>query len=230
MATTSPPSMRGLQKAKIYQWDADAKSKAADGIEIECMFNPYEYRVSKSNEYRETPQNDADTQTGELQSTGSQQLSLNLLFDTYESGHDLTKTMSDLWKLMQVKTNRDSGKGAKVPPPTVAFEWGVFRFVAQITQMTQTFTLFKADGTPVRAKVDVNFKQYLDVEDYTNQNPTSGSQIAERVWVVVAGDRLDTIAFSVYHDAASWRRIAEHNHLRNPLALRPGLHLRIPLD
>jgi nucleoid-associated protein YgaU len=98
--------------------------------------------------------------------------------------------------------------------------------------MTQRFTLFTHQGVPVRAKVDVDFSQYTDPEDYQQlkQNPTSGGGPAEKIWKVTAGDRLDNIAASVYQNSSRWRQIAEHNNLKNPLALRPGQVLRIPLD
>ena len=96
--------------------------------------------------------------------------------------------------------------------------------------MTQKFTLFKPDGTPVRAKVEVTFTQYTDVEDYPNQNPTSGGGPNERVHRVISGERLDTIAAKVYRDATKWRLIAEHNKIGDPLALRPGQTIRIPFD
>ena len=113
--------------------------------------------------------------------------------------------------------------------PQVAFEWGVFKFVSYITQMTQKFTLFKNDGTPVRANADVTFTQYTDVNDYPDQNPTSGGGPNERVYRVIAGDRLDTIANHVYRDSTKWRLIADHNRISNPHRLQPGQLLRIPI-
>jgi hypothetical protein len=41
---------------------------------------------------------------------------------------------------------------------------------------------------------------------------------------------LDLIAAEVYDDAAKWRLVAEHNQIADPLALRPGMRLRVPLD
>jgi hypothetical protein len=161
---------------------------------------------------------------------GAQTLKLSLIFDKYETGEDVTQTTRKLWKFMETKTQEKSKKAENLWPPHAAFEWGVFRFVSYITSMSQRFTLFKQDGTPVRAKVDVTFTQYKDVEDYKPQNPTSGGGPMERVWQVTAGDRLDTIASEVYRDATKWRLIAEHNGLRDPLALWPGQQLRIPMS
>lgn len=215
------PTTRGnLAPAMIY----DLKQGKSSGIA--CMFNPYEYKVSKQNSYAEKPANRSTTPHFEFSKSGPQTLSLSLLFDTFESGQDVSVVTNQLWKLMEPKT--DTGGKQKEPPPEVAFEWGVFRFQAVITSMTQTFTLFQKDGTPVRAKVDVTFTQHVDENDYPRQNPTSGGGPLRRLWVVRAGERLDAIAAETLGSAARWRQIAEANGLSNPLALRPGQQLAIP--
>ena len=209
-----------LVAAKIYD--------ITGGPSVDCMFNPFEYTVSKTNTWEEKAKNQADVPHVEFKKAGAQTLKLELIFDTYETGDDVSKTTNKLWKLMESKTRQEGNTTKKVPPPEVAFEWGVFRFEAVITTMTQKFTLFKVDGTPVRAKVDVTFSQYKDVNDYPAQNPTSGGGDIERVWRVVSGDRLDAIAYAVYQDTSKWRLIAERNKVRDPLALHPGQTLIIP--
>jgi len=223
------PNTRGdLVPATIYEVDKDGKK--ASGISVDCMFNPFEYTVSKTNTYQEQARNDADTPKGEFFKSGAQTLKLNLVFDTYEEDKDVSLETNKLWKLMMSKTQSDSSQNEKIEPPQVAFKWGVFKFVSFITNMTQKFSLFKKDGTPVRANVDITFTQYKDVNDYERQNPSSGGGPIERVWRVIAGDRLDTIADRVFDDSSKWRLIAEHNNIVDPLSIRPGQQLRIPLD
>jgi nucleoid-associated protein YgaU len=219
----------GLVAAKICQVGGSGV-RLNGGLTVECMFNPFEYTISKSNTFREKQKNQADNPRGELFSAGAQTLRLSLIFDTYESGEDVSWITDQLWKFMLTKDQEQVRQYEKVNPPQVAFEWGVFFFVSYITSMTQRFTLFKQDGTPVRAKVDVTFTQYTDVKDFHRQNPTSGSEISERIHRVTAGDRLDKIAWDVYRDATKWRVIATHNNIINPLSLRPGQQLRIPLE
>jgi nucleoid-associated protein YgaU len=218
-----------LVPAVIYEVDKQGDTKPG-GISVPCMFNPHEYSVSKANTFHEEPRNNADTPQGEFFKSGSQTLQLKLVFDTFEQGSDVSLLTNQLWKFMMTKTQTSTRQNEKIEPPQVAFEWGVFRFVSYITRMTQKFTLFKNDGTPVRASVDVTFTQYVDVNDYPAQNPSSGGGPIERIWKVIAGDRLDIIAASVYGDATRWRLIAARNKIDNPLALRPGMHLRIPQD
>lgn len=216
-----------LNPAIICEVDENHLPKLG-GISVPCMFNPYEYTVSKSNTFTEKSKNAADTPHSEFSKSGAQTLKLNLTFDTYETKRDVSLQTNQLWKLMMVKTRQFRRQNERVEPPQVAFIWGVFRFVAFITNMTQKFTLFTNEGVPVRAKVDVTFTQYTDENDYPGQNPTSGGGPIERIWLVRAGDRLDMIAAEIYRDATKWRMIAEHNDIFNPLVLRPGQRLVIP--
>lgn len=218
--------MQTLQKARIFTVDKNGKEDHK--VDIACAFNPFEYSVSKSNTFQEDPKNNSDVAEVKFVKAGAQTLRLNLVFDTYESGKDVSLVTNQLWKLMEAKTRKESDRTKKVPPPDVAFEWGGFRFTAVITNMTQKFTLFKYDGTPLRAKVDVTFVQYNDVNDYPKQNPTSGGGQIQRIWRVTQGDRLDTISAEVYGDSTKWRVIAEYNGIVNPMVLRNGQTLTIP--
>lgn len=210
------------------------------GIEVACMFNPYEYTVTKSNTFQEADSaNSGNSPRAQFQKAGSQTLQLHLIFDTYgqmeQTGGaqqfvSVTKYTNDLWLLMSVKAKPGSDRQDKSSPPLVAFIWGKLYFVAYITQMTQKFTLFAHDGTPVRAEIDIVFTQYVDVDDYPNQNPTSGGGPIDRVWPVSGGDRIDTIAARVYGNAAKWRLIAQYNRLDNPTRLQPGQQLLIPFE
>jgi hypothetical protein len=224
MADTTRGSLTPAQICEV-----NAQGKKFSGLAVQCMFNPYEYRITKTNQFSQRPRNDSDVTQAEFQSAGPQTLTLSLYFDSYETGEDISQTTRKLWKFMETSTQPNAGRGQKTPPPQVAFEWGVFFFVAYINSMTQTFTLFRQDGTPVRAKVDVTFTQYVDVDDYPSQADRGGT-FYEQAWRVTAGDRLDTIAGEVYGDPKKWRKIAERNHITNPYALQPGQILQIPLD
>lgn len=224
-----PNTRSNLEAARIYEVTSSGDEKGG-GVSVACMFNPFEYTVTKQNQYKEERQNRSDVPSFEFEKSGPQTLQLKLTFDTYEDDSDVSLETNKLWKLMESKTRREGNRTKKVPPPEVAFEWGVFRFVAVITKMVQKFTLFKPDGTPVRAEVDVTFTQHKDVNDYPNQNPTSGGGDIERVWRVIAGDRIDTIAYAVYGDATRWRAIAEYNDVDDPLCLKAGQQLIIPME
>lgn len=225
--TDAPNPVEMLKKAKIFEVDAQTRLPKP-GAPVTCMFNPFEYTVSKSNTFSEpNAANGKNQPDAEFSQASAQRLKLNLLFDAYEAGGDVRQQTDKLWKLMEVQPRPGRDKGS---PPAVAFQWGSFYFVAYITTMTQKFTLFNKDGVPVRAHVDVEFTQYIDEADYPPQNPSSGGGEVERAWQVIGADRLDNIAADVYGDAARWRQIAQFNGIVNPLALQPGQSLLIPFN
>lgn len=219
----------------------DALKPVYDGSEVKCMFNPYEYTLSKSNSFKEQQAaNGENSPPAELSKAGAQTLKLSIHFDTYGPARDsiygtekdVSKITDKLWDFMKVTTESQPDQNDKKHVPMVAFHWGVFFFVSYITNMTQKFTLFDKNGIPVRAKVDITFTQYRDIEDRhaMPQNPTSGGGPVNRVHQVVAGDRLDLIANQVYRDATKWRYIADYNNLTNPSELTPGQMLVIPFE
>ena len=239
-----PNTRGGLVRARIVDVDEakfkdnaiqlvgkTGKIEGEGKIKIPCMFNPHEYTLTKTNNFKEieSPQS-GDSPKAEFVKASPQTLNLNLVFDTYESKQDLAVTMNQLWKLMSTNWKEGNEKSDRKSPPLVAFIWGNFYFVAYITQMTQKFTLFTREGIPVRAEVTINFTQYVDINDYPGQNPTSGDGPIDRVWQVTGGDRIDTIAHAVYGNATKWRLIADYNQLQDATQLQAGQQLLIPFE
>jgi hypothetical protein len=225
----------GLQPATITECveDGNQVRKKAGGKSVKFMFNPTDYSVSRKNKYKEKEENKANAPIMEFEKSESTTLSLKgLVFDSYEEANplkqDISKVTRVLWELMDVIESSDAS--AKSRPAPVVFEWGEFQFFAVLTGVTQKFTLFTKDGTPVRAEVDIDLTQHMDTKLFKNTNPTSGGGPLERVWQVRAGDRLDLIAAQVYGDSQKWRLIATRNAIHNPLQLRVGQSLRIPQD
>src|SRR6266567_3043413 len=138
-----------------------------------------------------------------------------------EGGEPEIKCMFNPKEYSVAKTDHQSGKKGR--PPRVQFQWGeAFSFDAVITSITQKFTLFKENGVPVRATLDVGFQQIKDELDYPNQNPTSGGIGGGREWTVKEGDTLASIAYEEYGDSNKWRPIADANRLTQVRRLRPG--------
>ncbi|MCA9934697.1 MAG: LysM peptidoglycan-binding domain-containing protein [Ardenticatenaceae bacterium] len=202
---------------------ANIKSTTGD-ISVDCMFNPEWYTVTKTNEYDQGAQL-VKPPKPEFKRFGRSTLTLSqLIFDTYETGDDLTSITNKLWDFMRPVDSNDP----KSSPPEVKFKWSSFEFTAVITNMTVKYTLFDKDGKPVRAEVSMTFIQSEDPTRYPHQNPTSGGGPIQELHRVVSGDRLDLIATEAYGDATKWRHIAEYNKIRNPRDLRPGQLITIP--
>ena len=196
---------------------------------IYCQFNPNEYTVSKTNDWTAKAKKGANVGKTEFGGGQPANLKLQLFFDTSEAGEDVRNQTRKLWDLMLIDPQTKNSKSNKGEPPQCQFRWGKGKdgyFTAVIKTISQKFTMFLGDGTPVRATLDVTFQQYKDEAIFPPQNPTSHSA-ARKIWVVVEGQTLDWIAYQEYGDPAQWRHIAEMNHLDNPFDLHAGQILNL---
>jgi nucleoid-associated protein YgaU len=203
---------------------------------VDCMFNPEEYFVEKTNRWSPGDSMGRNMPHLEFAAGDPTTLQMKLFFDTYaaatdpQQAKDVRKEYTDnIWELMLVDERLKDNKSGKSRPPKVRFQWGkAWSFDAVITHISQKFTLFSRDGTPVRATLDVTFQQIKDAALFPSQNPTSGGVGGERIWTVHDGDTLAWIAYAEYGDATKWRPIAEANRLSQVRRLKPGTVLEVP--
>jgi hypothetical protein len=211
------------EKARIINVEDPAE------LPIECLFNPNEYTFSKRNTWSKGEIKGKNVPDLEFGGGDSMTLRMQLFFDTYAAGGDVRQITNRIWKLMNINEGllKDL-TSAKGRPPMVLFQWGTtWSFEAVITDISQKFTLFRDDGTPVRATLDVTFLQAKEEMRFPGQNPTTIGKSGYKCRVVEEGDSIDWIAYDEYGDSAMWRFIADTNKLDNPRRLRPGQILAI---
>lgn len=209
-----------LKKAKIT---AVVKKKRK---EISVLFNPTQYQVTESNQFAEIGIPGVDAPPLQFVRGTARTLSMQLFFDTYDPVDGRTGKPSDvrqhtnqIIELLEVDPDTHA-------PPICCFSWAQFKFDGVLERADQRFTLFWHDGTPVRATVDVSFKE-LGQKKPDPATKRSSSDFAKH-HIVRRGDTLSNIAAEEYGDPAVWRPIAEANALDDPLALQPGQMLVIP--
>lgn len=210
---------------------AKAYLKTEKGDRIDCLFNPAELTVGKSNSWKGSEAKGRNAPELRFQGGQSATLKLALTFDTTREGTDVTAYTTKLLNLMKVDPslpgadkNRNSGR-----PPWVEFHWGkLYSFRAIVEQLQIRFTYFASDGMPLRAKVDISLKQWKDEAELPLQNPTSLTPAVHTVHTVAPGETLDRISATHFGDATRWRSIARANGVLDPLDLAPGTALVIP--
>lgn len=198
-------------------------------ITVTCLFNPNEYTFRKTNSWN-APQT-VGTDIPDIQFTGGSAatLTMQLFLDTSTDGGDVRDVVNQIHTLMEINPSL-TGHSTQGRPPFVEFQWGqTWSFKAVITSLTEKYTLFRDNGIPVRATLDITFLQaeLRDENQRRAQNPTTVGKPGYRQWVVSEGDTIDWIAFSEYGDASKWRYIADINNLDEPHRLRPGQALAI---
>jgi hypothetical protein len=197
--------------------------------EIECMFNPTEYRLSQSMMVTRNRSASTEGGTPEFSGTSPMTLTTQLFFDDFASLEgDVTPKISTLLEWTRpTPSSRDSGRPC---PPLVAFRWGgnpqLDDFQGFLKTVNINYTIFRRDGTPVQAKVDITLEGQR--EQFGSQNPTSHAINSRRVHTMVEGDTLQSIAYRELGRPAYWRAIAELNGIDDPLRMTAGTTLLIP--
>ncbi|MEU3733077.1 LysM peptidoglycan-binding domain-containing protein [Streptomyces sp. NPDC033538] len=193
-------------------------------------FNPSQLTLSRRAEWKATPAPAVrEGSKPEFMGTEPRSMSLEIFLDSSArpTGNTVLKKVESLLSCCEVTPKSFARK--QPSPPWVIFEWGSFstaRFTAYVASIEASYTLFSTTGVPIRATCQM---QLNEIPSKTKgQNPTSGALTAQRVHRVVAGDSLQSLAWSEYGNANAWRAIAEINGIDDPSRLPTGTELVLP--
>jgi len=187
---------------------------------FQVLFNPTQYSVDKGNTIAQAAIPGLEAPILQYVHGNMRTLSMDLFFDTYEEGTDVTDKTDQIYDLLYLDPSTHA-------PPICDLNWGTFYFRGVLDHVNGKFTLFLADGTPVRATLSVVFNEFIDVDVLVQEQPTESAD-HRQTRLVKAGDRIDNIAAEEYGDPSKWRPIAEANNMDDPAQLVPGHVLIIP--
>jgi len=136
--------------AQLSEGDKDAQA-------VEVQFNPETLDITLSNNFKESS-GDSPTQ---LVDEASAQLSLELQFDTTDTGVDVRQKTHEVAKFLKpLDITMEVERGDPLPPPMVVeFDWGAILFQGYMDSYSETLEFFSHDGVPLRAKVSVSLTQ-----------------------------------------------------------------------
>lgn len=203
-----------LTKAIIVNTDATIP------IPIPVMFNPPEYQLQRTNQYAEVGIPGLGSSLLQFVRGSSQTLTMDLFFDTTDSGVDVRLYT----ELILALTNLNSDTHA---PPRLMFIWGTLIFPCVLESVTQRYTYFNSIGMPLRATLSITLKGYDLLESLLASIPLLSSDRAKSR-VVKSEETLQGIAAEEYDDPGEWRAIAEENNIDNPLTIQAGQRLIVP--
>jgi nucleoid-associated protein YgaU len=224
--------MTTLEKLKI------APEDASNIPPFKVLFNPNTYTISKAVSWKSpgspggavTPaERRKNAPVLEFDGGQSRTLTLELFFDTTEETVDTKVDVRNQTNLI-LKLTRIVRALDPPRPPVSVISWGTappsgsdFPFTGVVTNLSQRFSLFRADGRPVRAILTVVFTEWLDpTKDLKDTDPEITTRLIKR------GDTLSSISAEMYSDPTRWRVIAQANQLDDPRQIQVGLRLTIP--
>lgn len=201
-----------LEKAKLVNVNS--------GEEVTVLFNPTEYAVEKGNQYAEIAVPGLEAPLLQFSRGNARTLTMDLFLDTSESGEDVRSYTGRITAFLQIDPETHA-------PPQCRFTWGGGEsFTAVLERATQRFTMFQADGTPVRATVGVVLREFKS--GASGRERPLESPDRTKVRTVGEGDALWLLAAREYGDPGQWRAIARASGIVNPRLLKAGTAVVIP--
>jgi hypothetical protein len=213
----------------------DKNGHFPDSNRIEVLFNPERYSLNKGVQIAEIGIPGLDSPVLQFVRGQNEKITLELFFDTTEFGmvdnvKDVREESGKIYGLLKIHSETHA-------PPRCKLRWGdgkqLFSFGSNldprciVESVAEEFNLFSPSGVPLRAKLNVTFREYKTIEEQLIENPGHSAD-RTKVRTVQRGETLSLIAWKEYHDAAQWRSIAEANNLANPRLLVVGGPLIIP--
>jgi len=209
------------------------------GARFPVMYNPEELKLEQGNTFAEVGIPGLNTPPVQYVRGKARTLTMELFFDTYETGEDVRAYTGQIVRLLDKLPQTQA-------PPILLFSMGRFQFQCVLVDAGQRFTMFLRDGTPVRSSLSVLLQEYVRVDIQIQRgiffgSPTISAVVntavetgrsllsgSPTVHVTLQGDTLSGLAAAFLGDATLWRDIARANNIDDPFDLPPGRPLVIP--
>ncbi len=201
-------------------------TNTVSGARVSAMFNPEDYTVNRENNFAQAAIPGLSAPLLQFVNGAMQTLEMELLLDTREAhgsaaaGSDVRDQTNRVLALMDIDATTHA-------PPPVLFAWGSLTFTCVLARATQRFIMFRPDGVPIRARLQVTFNEFRDVELEAKEIKRETADFTKR-HTVGQDETLSGIAAASYGDPAMWRPIAIRNGIDDPRRLAVGLQLAIP--
>ena len=226
-----------LEKMSIENMDT--------GEVFEVLYNPASYTQERSVRYAKRNMLNSDGPLIQFTNGSGEALHFEVFFDSLSAGSEVGGDFGDralfaansvlpsLANLIDVRkytsaiydltyVDADAHR-----PPLLRVKWGSLQFRGYLSSCKQNFLKFDESGRPVRARLDCEFLERVDLEKAFGSNPYN-SPDTTKYRRVKAGDSLWALAAKEYGQSSQWRAIADANGLTNPRVLHDGDLLRLP--
>ncbi len=219
---------------------SNTKSDLTRSGKFEALLNPTSYSESfEINLNDDTALGDTGGQQRFVNSKSSN-LKLQFLFDgtgvvQENSGLKLLNTFKrNEFKVLTVSEQLSDFKkvtfdyeGDIHQPYYLEIKWGSLIYRGRLKSMKVGYTLFNAEGEPLRATVDTEFVQFTDQERRAADAKNSSPDLSH-YRVVKAGDTLPLLTEEIYGDSKYYLEVAKINGITNFRRLKVGTQITFP--
>lgn len=213
----------GLKKMEIEAYRDQERS--GDPVEkFIVMFNPNTYSQKYEVEYQDR-QGQGDT--GSPQIFGKikpQEYTFEFLLDGTGTAAPKVEVQEEVERFLKVTGKHD---GEIHRPMYLKLSWGALVAYCVLKNAETTYTLFKRDGYPLRAKIKATFVASIDDLLRVNEERKNSPDLTH-IHDVKEGEHLSLLAHHYYRDASRYFQVARYNGLKNYRRLEIGQKLTFP--
>lgn len=226
------PEKGALEKMLILAF-ADSKKAEDGGVKeaddsFEALINPETYTLDYKLKFSESGQGQGTSgKQLKYEYTEPEEITFEFLFDNTGiiDGKPRDSITDDIKKLKQVLIEY---KGDAHEPRHFKLVWGQNSiFKGRVTEVSITYKMFKADGTPVRAVAKVKFKSSIEEQKRAAKENKKSPDLTH-VRKVKLGDTLPLLCYQIYGDPRYYLDVAKRNDLGNFRFLTPDTDLVFP--
>lgn len=218
--------MSGTKNLQLIAFADEKFSKKVPNGTYEVMLNPESLKWGRSIQYNEEQALDSSSPSSKYNKTASEQVSFDLVIDcTGVVDSTRVDIQTEMTKLTGVVYTYN---GSIHRPNYVMLVWGktlVFKCV--LTSFDTSYTLFRSDGTALRAKISLAFRSYIDAATLAKKDDKKSPDMTHRL-LVREGDSLPQISEQIYLSPDYYIQLAQFNGLNKFRQLPAGGQLIVP--
>ncbi|WP_025146705.1 hypothetical protein [Pedobacter jeongneungensis] len=203
--------MGSLEPMKITGYTDEQFTKRFPGPPYLMMLNPESIKWQRSIEYNQQQAPDSSSPSQRYKSTPSDKLNFDVVIDCTgivdPKRVDMAKEISTLENIIFTYN------GTIHRPNFVKVQWGkdlVFNGV--LNSFDISYTLFRPDGSPLRAKISLGFGQYIAPQTVKIQDQDESPDISHLV-TVIEGETLPELCEKVWNNEKYYIQVARYNGL-----------------
>lgn len=222
-----------LEKLEIIAYENENYSGQGTGS-CKVAINPEKYSLKYQIEYNKTQAPGEAGASPKFNTVPGSEVNFELVFDS-TGAIPAPKTGADEGVLKgsvedQIKKFKEivfSYSGKIHSPNFLALSWGNLVFHCRMTSLDINYTLFKPDGSPLRAKANVAFIGFESEKKLAAKADNSSPDLTHLV-TVEQGETLPLLCYRVYKESSFYLEVARVNNLLDFRILKPGQTLLFP--
>lgn len=220
------PEQGQLAKLKFTAYNAiDFSEKNTEAGEYEVMFNPATISVKLQVDREESQGNGSTSSEMRFKMIKPQDFQFEFIIDGTGAVTAEKKSVPDeIEKFLKVVYTYN---GTTHAPNYVMVRYGAVLLKTVMKSVDVTYTLFKADGSPLRAKVTIVLTSCVDQQLSEMINSKSSPDLTHKR-TVKQTEKLVSMANSIYNKNIYYQDVAKANKLNNFRRIKTGTEILFP--